>query len=273
MEAVVDFFIKASPNWFMFPIAIAVAATATGSGFGGGIIFLPIFVYVLGMSIPNSIGTGMVTELCGMTSAMMGYVRQRQIEYTMAFPMVLLSIPGVIIGLHIAMVADEAFLKVFFGLIVVGCAIWTFISMAEKKYGDREGLVVEEIYPFSWVPFFGGISSGVSSVGTAETIFPLLERIYKVNIHRAVATTVVVEGLVGWVATSINIWEGQIRWDVAIFTMSGVLIGGQLGPLVNRFAPESVLKIVFSIFVFLTGGKMIFDNLAHVSEVVFGIFK
>jgi len=67
-----------------------------------------------------------------------------------------------------------------------------------KTYGDREGFLTEEIYPFAWVPFVGGISSGLSSIGTAETVFPLLERVYKMNIHRAIATTVVVEGLAGW---------------------------------------------------------------------------
>jgi uncharacterized membrane protein YfcA len=186
----------------------------------------------------------------------------------MAFPMVLLTIPGVVIGLHLVMVLDEAILKVFFGLVVTCCAVWTFASMAEKRYGNREGFLTEEIYPFAWVPFIGGISSGLSSIGTAETAFPLLERVYKMNVHRAIATTVVVEGLAGWVATSINIWEGQIRWEVAVFTMSGVLIGGQLGPIINRLAPGSLLKILFSLFVFLTGIKMIWDN----RNVLLGIF-
>jgi len=268
MEHMMEFLAQASVNWFMFPISILVAMTATGSGFGGGIIFLPIFIYFLGMTVPESVGTGMVTELVGMSSAMVGYIRQRQIEYGMAFPMIMLTIPGVIIGLHLAMVTNEAVLKVFFGLVVMGCAVWTFFSMARKKYGNREGLGTEEIYAFSWVPFLGGLSSGLSSVGTAETIFPVLERVYKLNVHRAVATTVMVEGIAGYVATSINIWEGQIRWDVAIFTMTGVLCGGQLGPLLNKFAPEAVLKILFSVFVMLTGAKMIYDNLSIVINLI-----
>ncbi len=269
MEAVGHYIWSAITHyWFMFPVAILTASMATSSGFGGAIIFFPIFVYVLKMSVPEAIGTGMVTELCGMTSGMVAYTRQRQIEFSMAFPMVLLTIPGVVIGLHLVMVLDEAILKVFFGLVVTCCAVWTFASMAEKHYGNREGFLTEEIYPFAWVPFIGGISSGLSSIGTAETSFPLLERVYKMNVHRAIATTVVVEGLAGWVATSINIWEGQIRWEVAIFTMSGVLIGGQLGPIINRLARGSLLKTFFSLFVFLTGIKMIWDN----RNVVLGIF-
>jgi len=268
MEAVGHYLLSAMTHyWFMFPVAILTASMATSSGFGGAIIFFPIFIYVLKMSVPEAIGTGMVTELCGMTSGMIGYTRQKQIEFSMAFPMVLLTIPGVVIGLHLVMVLNEAILKIFFGLIVMCCAVWTFMSMAEKRYGTREGFMTEEIYPYAWVPFIGGISSGMSSVGTAETVFPLLERIYRMNVHRAVATTVVVEGLAGWVATSINIWEGQIRWEIAIFTIAGVLIGGQLGPIINRLAPGSLLKILFSLLVLLTGIKMIWDN-----GIALGIF-
>jgi uncharacterized membrane protein YfcA len=51
--------------------------------------------------------------------------------------------------------------------------------------------------------------------------------------------------------------------------MTGVLIGGQLGPIVNRIAPVSVLKVIFSIFVFLTGTKMIYDNI----PLIVGMFK
>ncbi len=261
MEFILDFWTIASVNWYMLPVSIVVAMLATGSGFGGGIIFLPIFVYVLEMTIPQSIGTGMITELCGMSSAIVGYMRQRQIEYRIAFPMILITIPGIIIGLHMAMIVNEAILKFVFGVIVIGCALWTFTSIVERKYGNREGLHTEEIYRYSWVPFVGGISSGISSVGTAETIFPLLERVYKVNVHRAIATTIVVEGMAGWIATSINIWEKQIRWDVAIFTMAGVVIGGQLGPILNRVAPVQLLKIIFAVFVFLAGFKMIYDNI------------
>jgi hypothetical protein len=269
MDAFIHFFVNATVHyWFMFPIAVLTALMATSSGFGGAIIFFPIFVYALGMKVPEAIGTGMVTELCGMTSAMIGYTRQRQIEYSMAFPLVLLTIPGVVIGLHLAMVLDEAVMKIFFGLVVAACAVWTFVSMAERKYGNREGFLTEEIYPYAWVGFAGGVSSGLSSVGTAETVFPLLERVYNMNVHRAIATTVVVEGLAGWVATSINIWEGKIRWEVAILTMSGVLIGGQLGPVFNRLAPGSILKIVFSLFVFLTGVKMIYDNIGMITGLL-----
>jgi len=249
--------------WFMFPIAIVVACLATGSGFGGGILFFPIFIHGLNLSVPEAVGTGMITELCGMTSAMIAYTEQKQVEFDLALPMIIISFPGLVIGLHLASSVNPAIPKIFFGLAVIFCALWVLMSIKKTTKNTRAHILVEEIFPWAWVPFFGGISSGMTSVGTAESVLPVLDRLLKIEIHRAIATTVVVEGCVGWLATALNIWEGQIRWDVAVFTTAGVIIGGRIGPMVSRMIAEKILKLVFSIFVILAGLQMIYKSIGY----------
>ncbi len=249
--------------WFMFPIAIGVASLATGSGFGGGILFFPIFIYGLNLSVPEAVGTGMVTELCGMTSAMVSYTKQKQVEFDLALPMIIISFPGLVIGLHLVASVNPAIPKTIFGLAVIFCALWVLMSIRASTKNTNANMLVEEIFPWAWVPFIGGISSGMTSVGTAESILPVLDRLLKIEIHRAIATTVVVEACVGWLATALNIYEGQIRWDVAVFTTTGVIIGGYFGPMVSRLIAEKVLKLVFSIFVILAGIQMIYKNIGY----------
>ena len=247
--------------WFMLPIAVVVASLATGSGFGGGILFFPIFIYGLGLNVPEAVGTGMVTELCGMTSAMICYVRQKQVEFEICFPMIIVSFPSLLFGLHIIQLINPAYPKMFFGLVVISCAVWVLMSIRSATVNTKSHFLIEHIIPYLWVPFFGGLSSGITSVGTAETILPLMERKLKLEIHRAIATTVMVEGAVGWLATAINIWEGQIRWDIAAYTMTGVIIGGNLGPYVSSYISDKTLKIIFAFFVIFAGVHMIMKNI------------
>lgn len=249
--------------WFMFPLSLVIASLATGSGFGGGILLFPVFVHFLGLTIPEAVGTGMVTELCGMTSAMVSYTRQKQVEFEIAFPLIIISFPGLVTGLYIVQVVNPVYPKLFFGVVVILCALWMLFSLTEKTINTNSNLGVEEIIPFCWVPFLGGISSGVTSIGTAETLMPVLERLLKIEIHRAIATTVVVEGAVGWLATSINIWEGQIRWDVALYTMAGVILGGKIGPGLSKMISHRFLKLVFSFFVILAGLQMVLLNISE----------
>ena len=250
--------------WFMFPVAIVVASLATGSGFGGGILFFPVFIYGLHLSVPEAVGTGMVTELCGMSSAMICYTSQKQVEFEIALPMIIISFPGVLAGLYIVQTVNPAYPKFFFGVVVLLCALWVLHSLKDKRPNTGSNLLVEDMIPYAWVPFFGGISSGITSVGTAETILPVLDRMMKVEIHRAIATTVMIEGAVAWLATSINIWEGQICWPVAAYTIAGVAIGGRVGPMISRRIDASVLKIIFSIFVIIAGLQMIISNIEYV---------
>ena len=83
--------------------------------------------------------------------------------------------------------------------------MWTLVSAIQKKKGTRYGIEVDEVYPVFWVPFVGGISSGVSAVGTAESMFPLLERYLKVQPHRAIATAILIEASMNWLATALNL--------------------------------------------------------------------
>ncbi len=111
--------------WFMFPVSIVVASLATGSGLGGGILFFPVFIHVLHMSVPEAVGTCMVTELCGMTSAMICYTSQKQVEFEIALPMIIISFPGILAGLYIVQTINPAYPKFFFGLVVLLCACTT----------------------------------------------------------------------------------------------------------------------------------------------------
>ncbi len=250
--------------WFMFPVAIIVASLATGSGFGGGILFFPVFIHGLNLSVPEAVGTGMITEVFGMSSAMISYTAQKQVEFEIALPMIIISFPGILAGLYFVQVVNPAYPKFFFGVVVLLCALWVLHSLKEKKQNKGSNLLVEDMIPYSWIPFLGGFSSGITSVGTAETIFPVLDRMMKIEIHRAVATTVMIEGAVAWLATSVNIWEGQIRWPVAVYTIAGVIIGGRVGPMVSRRINASVLKTVFSFFVIIAGLQMIICNFEYV---------
>ncbi|MDH3973649.1 MAG: sulfite exporter TauE/SafE family protein [Deltaproteobacteria bacterium] len=247
--------------WKIFPVAIVIASLANSSGFGGGIIFQPIFIGIMGLHPAQGVATGMLTELCGMSSGAIRYFRQKQIEFDIAFSLIIFGIPGLIIGNHLLTILSPGILKFIFGSLVLTIAIWTFVSAIQRKKGTRYAIGVDEVYPVFWVPFLGGISSGVSSVGTAESMFPLLERYLKVQPHRAIATAILIEAAMNWLATALNLSSGLIRWEVAIYTIPGVIIGGQIGPQIARWLPSLTLKYLFGTAIAITAIHMIYKSL------------
>jgi uncharacterized membrane protein YfcA len=243
--------------WFMFPVAIIVACLATGSGFGTGLLFFSIFVWGLKLSFSQALGTALLAELLAMACAMIFYTRQKQVEFDIAWPMIIVSFPGLVAGLHLVRSANPVVAKIFFGCVVLLCAFWMLLSLRARAAHNHSHLLVEEVIPYVWVPFFGGLSYGMTSMGMAEMLLPVLARRLKIEIHRAIATVVFVEGAVAAMTAVLNIGEGRIKWEVIIFVAPGAIIGGRLGPILAKLTSEQPLKLIFSVFAMLIGFQML----------------
>jgi uncharacterized membrane protein YfcA len=123
----------------------------------------------------------------------------------------------------------------------------------QNTFGTKENIPVEDIYPFMWIPPLGGFFSASTGTGVCELSQPLLEKGLKLNTRRANATAILIEATADWIITILNLQAGLILWQLWIFTGSGVIIGGQIGPYISKYLPVRILKIVFSIAVIIIG--------------------
>lgn len=239
--------------WYMLPVATVIATLANSSGFSGGVLFQPIYNLILNIPIQNAIATGIATETIGMTSGAVRYIILKMVELPIGFTMIMLTIPGVILGNHALMVIDADFLKLVLGIIIMGIATMQLIYAFRKRFGKRENIPIEDIYGFMWVPPIAGFFSATTGTGIAEIAQPVLEKGLDIKTKRANATAILVEAAADWVITILNLHAGMIMWELWLFSGIGVLIGGQIGPLISRFLPDRTVKIVFSISIMIIG--------------------
>ncbi|HPP94783.1 MAG TPA: sulfite exporter TauE/SafE family protein [Spirochaetota bacterium] len=239
--------------WYMFPVAIVVAILANSSGFSGGVLFQPIYNLLLNIPIQNAVATGIATETVGMTSGALRYIYYKMVDLPIGFTMVMLTIPGVVLGNHALIVINGDLLKLILGFIILFVATTQFINAVQNTFGTKENIPVEDIYPFMWIPPLGGFFSASTGTGVCELSQPLLEKGLKLNTRRANATAILIEATADWIITILNLQAGLILWELWIFTGSGVIIGGQIGPYISKYLPVRILKIVFSIAVIIIG--------------------
>lgn len=237
--------------WYMFPISVVIAILANSSGFSGGVLFQPIYNLFLNIPIQNSVATGIATETVGMTSGALRYVYYKMIELPVGFTMIMLTIPGVVIGNHALLVVNGDLLKLILGFVILGIATMQLYNALRRFFGRRENIPVEDIYGYMWVPPLGGFFSATTGTGICELAQPVLERGLNVKTKRANATAILVEATADWVITILNLHAGLIMLDMLIFTGTGVIIGGQIGPYVSRYIPDRVVKIIFSIAILI----------------------
>lgn len=264
--------------WYLLPAAAAIATIAMASGVGGAIFFSPLFILVLGLDAEVAIGTALLTEMFGFSSGLVAYWRSKLIDFKLGRDILKFSIPAAIIGVSLSSFVPSDYLKALFGIGILYIGIQIFRSHLKevrqhrgryfrKNEDDFETILVDSgnhVFRYTYCNkprarlfgFIGGAFVGLISVGLGELLDYHLVSRCKVPTPVAVGTAVFCVVITVLVASSGHFYKFFFNSEsdlmeqvvnVVIFTIPGVLIGGQLGPHLQKVIPEKYLKIGLSV--------------------------
>ncbi len=75
-----------------------MAILANMTGIEGGMIFVPLFILLFGLSPQEAAGVSMATMIFGLGAGSLAYARQRRIDYRLGLSLLAVSLPGTILG-------------------------------------------------------------------------------------------------------------------------------------------------------------------------------
>ena len=275
--------------WFMFPIAMCVATMAMLSGIGGAALFIPIFVIVFPLLGPQyplttaaAIGSALLTEVFGFSSGFIGYYRKRLIDFRSAIPFICVSVPFAVVGALMfgALQEQEILLKGIYALLMLTlCPIILRHTPPKEMFSDsaddnsvnataqireiigRDGQTYKFRKPKQGIfgAFFTSIGSfltGFLSVGVGEVILPQLVKRNHIPVAIAAATSVltviVTIASASFTQIAALIKAGGLNavpWNLVCYTIPAVIIGGQIGPLLQgRITQRKVEKAIAVLF-------------------------
>ena len=280
--------------WFMFPVAILVATTAMASGVEGATFFTPIFLLGLGLPIEVAIGTGLITEVFGFASGVYAYSRKKLIDYRLGANLLIVTVPMALLGTWIAGRVDADFLKVVLGMGLLGVAL-SFLRAPEPKEVSRMDGAVDEEYGGEQgetcllaadgericytvcnknegrvIAGTGALFIGMIATGLGElNAYFLLQRC-RVPSKVSVATSVFVVAITALSAAGGHLYGfiqvgGEVLATVisiVVFTVPGVIVGGQLGSLVATRISQHVLERALGVLFILVAVLMLADVFA-----------
>jgi uncharacterized membrane protein YfcA len=241
--------------WYLFPVAVVVCILATASGFSGSVLFQPIFYFVLKVPLAQSIATGIATETIGMTNGALTYASMRDgrtgIDRAALRSVLPYVIAGVVAGMLFFVYAPRPLLRMGVGLVIAAIAIVQIYLAGLNKLGTNTsadiGILAKprnRIYQF-----LAGAFSASTGTGVAEMHQPLFEVQAGLTTLRANATAICIEAIADWGITLTNLKVGNIRTDILVFTVAGVLVGGQIGPRLAKYFPPRLTKVIFGVSV------------------------
>lgn len=267
--------------WYLFPASIVIATIAMASGVEGATFFTPLFIIALKLDPEIAIGTGLITEVFGFASGLFAYTRKKLIDYKLGLVLLMVTVPLALFGSWAGKYVPPIVLKTILGTGLIVIAL-SFLRSPNKKeikkinleineeYGESRGetcITTKEGEKICYTVcnkaegmLFTGIGSifiGMISTGLGELNgFFLLQRC-KVPSRVAVATSVFVVAITALTASISHfidfIHSGTntllLVANLVIFTIPGVIIGGQLGSLLSHTISQKLLeKILAGLF-------------------------
>lgn len=272
--------------WYMLPVSIVVATVAMASGVEGGTFFAPIFILALKLPPEVAIGTALLTEVFGFASGLAAYARKRLIDYRLGLALLVVTVPAVLIGTLLSSLIDPNILKAVLGVGLVAVAasllrapdhaeVSRLDSAIRQEYGENRGMTSlitregEEIHytvcnrtEGRFFVAIGALFMGMISTGLGEMNGFFLLRRCRVPSKVAVATSVFVVAITALIGSSGHfvrfMRSGQdalpLVLSLCIFTVPGVLVGGQIGSAISERLPQHWLERGLAVlFIFVAG--------------------
>lgn len=272
--------------WYMLPVSVVIATIAMASGVEGATFFAPLFILALRLSPEMAIATGLITEVFGFASGLFAYARRRLIDFRLGLTLLVATVPMSLLGSWVSGQVAPDILKTVLGVGLFAVAAsflrspehkdveWLDAAIREEYGGDnaRTSLVTasgEEIrYTVCnrtegrLIAGLGGLFIGMISTGLGELNGYFLLQRCRVPSRVSVATSVFVVSVTALIASGGHAFQlvqngsGSMTTVVGllVFTVPGVIIGGQFGSLVaNRISQRTLERSMGMLFV-LVGG-------------------
>ncbi len=267
--------------WYLLPVSIFIATIAMSSGIGGAVFFSPLFMLALKLKPQIAIGSALATELFGFSSGLFAYYKAKQMDFKLTKNLLIFSVPAAVLGTIYSDLFPSIVLKAIFavGLVFIGYQLFSSWRKEErakheaahqKEFADNyeSELIDSSGHVFQYTicnknmgrlfAAVGGAFVGMTSVGLAELQEYHLVARCKVLTPVAVATSIFVVVISVLVASVGHFHEfvtegrevlSQVT-GIILFTIPGVIIGGQIGPKLKKIIHEDKMKAAFQLLLF-----------------------
>jgi uncharacterized membrane protein YfcA len=259
--------------WWVFPAAVLFSFVGIGAGVSSALFFSPFFILIVGLSPAEAIGAGLLTEVFGMGNGLRAYLRAGLVDLRTARWLLAAAVPATAVGALMTHRLPTQTLLVGFGVGLI--ALGAFLLYSESPstaaaganappQGPDEDVTVLTTrdgetfrYAVCWRPpgvalaGVGGFITGLISAGLPEITTSQLILRCRIPPEVAIATSVFVLAIAAGAGAIVHAISATPAWDVLVWTVPGVLVGGTAGSHLGHLLPaarmESALGMVFGV--------------------------
>jgi uncharacterized membrane protein YfcA len=262
------------------------AAGLLGSltGLGGGIIVVPMLMYLFRVDFRYAVGASLVSIIATSSGAAAAYVREGYTNVRVGILLEVATTAGALVGGALTGIIDPSILKILFGLLLVYTIYrslqpraeheilstpdkWATRFRLDSTYPTPEG---REHYSVRNVPggfalmFFAGILSALLGIGSGIIKVLAMDQLMLLPFKVSTTTSNFMIGVTAAAGAGVLLHLGYIDPTLALPDMLGVLAGALLGARLLSRANVRWLRHLFTLILVVSAGRMLYDGITAV---------
>ena len=272
-----------TPVFTLLALIIAAGSGFLGAllGLGGGVIMVPLLVFLLDVPIRYAAGASIIAVVATSSAATSVYVKNEITNIKLGMFLELATTLGALSGASLMAITSESFLQTLFGATLLYAAIvmgnrmrssatWSNKPndwMAEKlelggSYWDdaaqeQVSYGVNRTLPTFAISYLAGIISGLLGIGGGGVKVPAMNVLSNVPMKVSVATSNFMIGVTASASALVYLRHGYCDFFITGPVVLGTLIGSFFGAKATKQIQGTSLKKLFVVVLVILGLRMI----------------
>jgi uncharacterized membrane protein YfcA len=224
-------------------------------GIGGGIVLMPILRFFVGLSPAFAAGTCILAVFF---TTLGGSFRHYKLGHVKIKPLLSVIIAGAIFTLVFSLIFLYLAKKgkwldlgggLVFSFVSIRMIIEGSVDLLRKKIKEesRESEIQGPLLGKVIIGGMAGILPGLFGIGTGAILVPAFTLILKAPIKIAIGSSLTCFSVNAFFSALLKYFQGFVYLPVALPICLGTVIGSNIGAVLNKRFPSSVLKILFGI--------------------------
>lgn len=253
-------------------------------GIGGGVIIVPSLSLFLGIPIHSAIAVSIFAVVATGMAGAARYVKQGLTDIKLALYLETITVVGVVIGVHLALLASPEFLYLVFSALLYYLAITHFLTARKEERkiigGEFEGveagfLALSGSYydramkkevryrvkgeaKGALISFLAGIGSGLLGIGGGVFKVAAMNLFMEVPLKVSVATSKFMISITAATGALLYMISGVAPVLYVAFAAMGTILGATIGTRVmNRIRSRHLKYLLFLLMLYLGVNMML----------------
>lgn len=195
---------------------------------------IPVLRIAFGVPPAQVAGTSLVMVLANTAASTLGYLRNRTVDLRLATPFALGAVPGSIAGVFAVKRFTPGGFDIAYGLVLILLAalVMRRRSITSRPAGERTFAHDPRVGVVAGVGI--GFFSSLFGIGGGVVLIPLLLIAARMPPHVVTATSAFVITTTAPVGIVTHALGGDVDWPFTLPLVLGGLVGGTIGPEIQR---------------------------------------